>query len=59
LPAIAHVAGGEWPEKAWEAAAVISKLEATLNASLAVRLLADIRTAFGDVDRLFSSTLVK
>ena len=52
---LGYVAGGE---EAREAAAVISKLEATLNASLGVQLLADIRTAFGDFDRLFRPPLL-
>ena len=59
LLAIADVAGGDWPEKAREAAGVISKVEVTQNASLGAQLLTDIRAAFGDgADRLFSSTLV-
>jgi putative DNA primase/helicase len=59
LLAIAESSGGEWPEKAREAAATIAKLKATLDASLGVQLLSDIRAAFGgETDRLFSLTLV-
>jgi putative DNA primase/helicase len=55
--AIADVAGGEWPDKAREAAALISQEER--NSSIGTQLLADIQAAFGDNDdRLFSSTLV-
>jgi Protein of unknown function (DUF3631)/Bifunctional DNA primase/polymerase, N-terminal len=57
--AIAEAAGGEWPEKAREAAAAIAKLKATLDASIGIQLLSDIRAAFGSgIDRLFSSTLI-
>ena len=41
LLAIAESAGGEWPEKAREAAAAIAKLKATLDASIGIQLLSD------------------
>jgi len=59
LLAIAEAAGGEWPEKGREAAATLAKLKTTLDASLGIQLLSDIRVAFGDeIDRLFSLTLI-
>jgi hypothetical protein len=58
LLAIADTAGGEWPDKARETAAAIAKLKAALDASIGIQLLADIRTAVGNKDCLFSLTLV-
>ena len=58
LLAIADTVGGEWPDKAREAAAAIAKLKAALDASIGIQLLSDTRTAFGDKDCLFSATLV-
>ena len=58
LLAIADTAGGEWPDKAREAAAAIAKLKAALDASIGIQLLSDIRTAFGNRECLFSATLV-
>jgi putative DNA primase/helicase len=58
LLAIAEVAGGEWPEKAREAAVSIAKSKATLDQSIGIRLLADIRTEFGDEQALFSIRLI-
>ena len=59
LLAIAEAAGGEWPEKAREAAATLAKLKATLDASIGIQLLSDIRDAFGSgTDRFFSSALI-
>jgi putative DNA primase/helicase len=59
LFAIADLAGGEWPEKARQAARVLSEVADT--ASIGVRLLADIKTIFGAVagDVLSSSELVE
>jgi hypothetical protein len=61
--AIADLAGGEWPERAREAAVVLSKRE---SASLGVQLLADIRDFFQgradlltEADRVWSANLVE
>jgi putative DNA primase/helicase len=61
LLAIADVAGGCWPEKAREAAAVIAQAKATLDASIGIQLLEDIRTVFNNLvgDRAFSKTLIE
>jgi putative DNA primase/helicase len=58
LLAIAEAAGGEWPERAREAAAAVAKTKSTLDGSIGIQLLSDIRTAFGEGDRLFSYTLI-
>lgn len=60
LLTVAELAGGEWPDLARQAA-----IEAVLSAkvnnklSLSVQLLADIRTCFGDRDRLTTADLLK
>jgi hypothetical protein len=60
LLAIADAAGGEWPEKARAAASGTAKIKATIDASIGVQLLSDIRNAFNDkADRIFSSTLIQ
>jgi hypothetical protein len=59
LLAIADAAGGEWPEKAREAASTIAKVKATVDASIGVQLLGDIRAIFdGQTDCVFSSALI-
>lgn len=60
LLALAELAGGEWPEKAREAAVVLSgEREADADSGgLARRLLFDCHEAFGDVERLSSAELV-
>jgi putative DNA primase/helicase len=58
LLAIAEAAGDEWAERARAAAAVIAKAKATLDASIGIQLLTDIRTGFGDKDCLFSRMLI-
>lgn len=60
LLAIADAAGGEWPEKAREAASTIAKVKATVDASMGVQLLSDIRAIFdGQTDCVFSQTLIE
>jgi hypothetical protein len=60
LLAVAEAAGGDWADKARAAAAHIAKAKATLDASIGIQLLTDIRTLFDHLrtDRVFSSTLV-
>jgi hypothetical protein len=57
--AIANHAGGEWPEKARQAALAVSKVVGAADASTGVKLLADIRAIFEakGVDRLPSKEL--
>lgn len=57
LIAIADIAGNGWPARAREAACVLSGHKTDEDESLGVRLLADIRTVFGESDRLFSEEL--
>jgi putative DNA primase/helicase len=59
LLAIADAAGGVWPDRARNAALVLSESRDEDEASASVRLLADIRTAFEDcgADRLPTAKL--
>jgi hypothetical protein len=59
LLAIGDAAGGEWPDRARKAAVKINEERQQADSSLGVRLLADIRTAFGDAGRLTSAALVE
>ena len=58
LIAMADIAGGDWPDQAWEAciAMVASDADADENQSLGILLLADIRDIFADQARPFVST---
>jgi hypothetical protein len=60
LLALAELAGGEWPERAREAAVVLSgEREADADSGgLARRLLYDCHEAFGEAERLSSAELV-
>jgi hypothetical protein len=60
LLAIADRAGGEWPEKARQAAVTIAKVLDAGDASVSVRLISDIKAIFEErhVDRIASSDLV-
>jgi hypothetical protein len=61
LLAIADMAGGEWPERARQAALTLSSGAEREDDSLTARLLADVRTAFeeGGEDRLRTSDLIE
>lgn len=58
LLAIADLAGGEWPARGRNAAIELVAGRVDEDQSEGVRLLADTRTAFGDLDRLPSGTLL-
>ena len=59
LVAIADLAGGHWPADARAAVLALTTDDLDVDTvSLRVRLLIDIRTAFGDADGLSSETLV-
>jgi hypothetical protein len=59
LIAMADLAGGEWPARSREAAvALVATAQEDGNASLAVRLLADIRLVFGEEEQIPSIALV-
>ncbi len=57
LLAIADAAGGEWPQRARQAAASLSA-PTDADDTLGVRLLADIRSALDDVDELTTQDLL-
>jgi hypothetical protein len=61
LLAIANVAGAGWPEKARQAASLLSKGDAVDDSSVRVQLLADLRDAFqsAGTDRLFTESLLE
>lgn len=60
LLAVADAAGGEWPERARQAAIVLSTGKDLDEESIGIRLLSDIRDIFIErgVDRIFSEDLV-
>ena len=58
LLAIADIAGGEWPKLARDAAEALVGEARETPATLGVRLLADIRAAFGDAVQLSSAELL-
>ncbi|MGE5698335.1 MAG: DUF3631 domain-containing protein [Candidatus Sericytochromatia bacterium] len=58
IVAIADVAGGDWPERARRACVELNKVAESREASLGVRLLADLRTAFGAADGLHTETIL-
>lgn len=58
LIAIADVAGGRWPELAREACIDLCRVAQDGGVSLGIRLLADVRTIFGDSDALYSATII-
>jgi hypothetical protein len=59
LLAIADAAGGDWPRRAREAAMALVAAAKERTPSLGVRLLADIRTVFGDRDAMSTSGLLE
>lgn len=58
LIAVADVAGGTWPVRAREACVALCRVAEDRRASLGVRLLADLRTIFGEADALHTETLI-
>jgi hypothetical protein len=59
LLAIADAAGGEWPERSRVASVALVALAMWKTPSLGVRLLADIRTVFGDRDSMPTEQLLE
>ncbi|GIG58873.1 hypothetical protein Lfu02_32450 [Longispora fulva] len=60
LIAIADLAGGDWPDRARAAAVVLTAAaDDTAGASDRIRLLADCRTAFADLDALPTGLLLE
>ncbi|WP_122445566.1 DUF3631 domain-containing protein, partial [Mycobacterium attenuatum] len=59
LLAVADVAGGQWPERAQAACRYfVLDTDCDDKLSLGVRMLRDIKTVFGDLDRMFSADIV-
>jgi DNA polymerase-1 len=56
--AIADAAGGDWPARARAAAIALVAESKASSPSLGIRLLADIRTVFGDRDRITTEDLL-
>jgi hypothetical protein len=59
LLAVADAAGGTWPERARAAAVALVKASKESSPSLGIRLLSDIRDAFGTTDKLPTKTLLE
>ncbi|MDL4772915.1 DUF3631 domain-containing protein [Actinomadura xylanilytica] len=57
LVALADLAGGDWPARARTACRVLTA-SADEDTTVGVRLLADLRTVFGDADALHGATLL-
>jgi hypothetical protein len=58
LLAVADLVGGEWPERARKTAVTLVTVSREREPSLGVRLLADIKTVFGDESELPTATLL-
>ena len=58
LIAIADAAGGDWPRKARVAAVTLVTLLREANPSMGIRLLADLRTVFGDWETKSTAAII-
>lgn len=58
LLAVADAAGDHWPDKARAACVELVKVAESREASLGVRLLADLRQVFGDAEALSTETVL-
>lgn len=59
LLAIADAAGGDWPNRARDAAAAMVAASKNTTPSLGVRLLGDVRAVFGDAERMATDAILK
>ena len=59
LLAVADVAGGDWPQRARAAAVALVTQSKESSPTLGVRLLMDIRGAFGDADKMATDAILK
>jgi uncharacterized protein DUF3631 len=57
LIAVADLAGGEWPERARQACKVLTNA-AEEDTTIGIRLLADLRTVFGEADAMHGATIL-
>lgn len=55
---VADLAGGEWPDRARRAAVALVEAAKTNQGSIGVALLRDLKTVFGDLDRIRTETLL-
>ena len=58
LLAVADIAGGDWPDRARAAAMALVAVAREAEPSLNIRLLADLRTVFGDEEALATKTIL-
>jgi len=58
LIAVADAAGGSWSERARAACVALCKVAQDRRVTLGIRLLADLRTIFGDADALHTRTIL-
>ena len=58
LVAVADAVGGDWPTRARRAAVALVTEAKEREPSLGIRLLADLRTVFGDKDAMFSKSIL-
>lgn len=58
LISVADAAGGHWPQTARSACVALCKVAEDRRASLGVRLLADLRTIFGEAVALHTETII-
>jgi len=58
LIAVANAAGGDWPKRAREAAKALIKEARDVEPSLGIRLLADLKTVFGDADNMTTEAIL-
>ena len=58
LLAVADIAGGDWPKRAREAAKALVAVAREVEPSLNIRLLADLRTVFGDEEQLTTKQIL-
>ena len=58
LLAVADAAGGDWPSRARVAAVALVAESRESTPSLGIRLLADLKTVFGDVDALAKDDII-
>ena len=59
LLALADIAGDGWPKRAREAAVALIKVVRDEEPSLGLRLLADLRTVFGNTDEMSSKDILQ
>jgi Protein of unknown function (DUF3631) len=59
LLAVADAAGAEWPQRAREAAVALVAAAKQRTPSLGIKLLADLRTVFGDAEKMPTEQVLK